>query len=208
MNISVSYNYSETCVTGMALNILAYFKYPDPRVKHLVDHLLRQQMADGGWNCESYKGAIHSSFHTTISVLEGLLTYQKNTLEGTQEVTDSRLKAHEFLLRHKLFRSHRTGEIVHQRMTRFPFPPRWFYDVLRALDYFQAARAEHDPRYKDAIDLLLKKQTREQTWPSYRGPSGRTFLVLEQAGLPGRMNTLRALRVLKWWNSPEITSNG
>jgi hypothetical protein len=140
-------------------------------------------------------------------VLEGLLTYQKNTSEGTQEVTDSRMKAHEFLLQHKLFRSHRTGEIVHQRMTRFPFPPRWFYDVLRALDYFQAARAGLDPRYKDAIDLLLKKQTSDLTWRSYRGPSGRTFFDLEQAGFSGRMNTLRALRVLKWWNSPEIISN-
>ena len=202
MNIHASYDYSETCVTGMALNILAYFKYPDPRVKHLVDHLLKQQMQDGGWNCESYKGATHSSFHTTISVLEGLLTYQKNILEGTQEITNSRLKAHEFLLQHKLFRSHRTGEIVNQRMTRFPFPPRWFYDVLRSLDYFQAARADHDPRFKDAIDLLLKKQTRDKTWLNYRGPSGRTFFDLEPAGKPGRMNTLRALRVLKWWNSP------
>ena len=202
MNIHASYDYSETCVTGMALNILAYFKYPDPRVKHLVDHLLKQQMQDGGWNCESYKGATHSSFHTTISVLEGLLTYQKNILKGTQEITNSRLKAHEFLLQHKLFRSHRTGEIVNQRMTRFPFPPRWFYDVLRSLDYFQAARADHDPRFKDAIDLLLKKQTRDKTWLNYRGPSGRTFFDLEPAGKPGRMNTLRALRVLKWWNSP------
>lgn len=207
MNISVSYDYSETCVTGMALNILSYFNYPDPRLKHLVDHLLRQQMQDGGWNCESYNGATHSSFHTTISVLEGLLTYQKNTSIGTQEVTESRLKAHEFLLQHKLFRSHRTGKIIHQRMTRFPFPPRWFYDVLRSLDYFQSARAVHDPRFKDAIDLLLKKQTRDQTWRSYRGPSGRTFFDLEPVGVPGRMNTLRALRVLKWWNSPEITSN-
>ena len=202
MNISASYDYSETCVTGMSLNFMAYFNLSDPRVKMLVEHLLEQQMADGGWNCDSYKGATHSSFHTTISVLEGLLSFQMNSTVLAQEITVARLRAHEFLLQHKLYRSHRTGEIVHPRMTRFPFPPRWFYDAVRALDYFQAARAAHDPRFNDAIELLLNKRNKDGTWPSYRGPSGRLFFVLEPAGLPGRMNTLRALRILKWWNSP------
>jgi hypothetical protein len=87
-------------------------------------------------------------------------------------------------------------------MTRFPFPPRWYYDVLRALDYFQSSGADPDPRCGDGIDLLLSKQTSQKTWLSYRGPSGRLFFDFEPAGKPGRMNTLRALRVLDWWNSP------
>ncbi len=201
INISASYDYSETCVTGMCLNFMSYFINSDPRMKKLAKHLLKQQMADGGWNCESYQGATHSSFHTTISVLEGLLSFQENSSRTDQAITKARLRAHEFLLQHKLFRSHRTGEIVHPRMTRFPFPPRWFYDAVRALDYFQAARAAHDPRFSDAIDLLLGKRNKEGTWPSYRGPSGRLYFVLEPAGKPGRMNTLRALRILKWWES-------
>jgi hypothetical protein len=193
------YQYSETCVTGMTLNFLAYFKVPDPRLNQLVEHLLTQQMDDGGWNCRSYQGDTHSSFHTTIAVLEGLLSYQQNIRDDAR-ITSARELAHEFLLEHNLYRSHRTGEIVDQRMTRFPFPPRWFYDFLRALDYFQAAQAERDDRFSDAINLLIKKQNKESTWPQYRGPSGRTFLEIEQAGKPGRMNTLRAYRVLKWWN--------
>jgi hypothetical protein len=207
MNISASYDYSETCVTGMTLNFVAYFNYTDSRVKRLVDYLIKQQMPDGGWNCESYNGATHSSFHTTISVLEGLLSFQVNSPRHSQIITDARLRAHEFLLQHKLFRSHRTGEIVQDRMTRFPFPPRWFYDVLRSLDYFQAAGADHDPRFQDAIDLLIKKQNKGQTWPNYRGPSGLTYFDFEPGAKPGRMNTLRALRVLKWWNTPQIVSN-
>jgi len=194
------YHYSETCVTGMALNFLSYFKSPDPRLIDLVDHLLNQQMPDGGWNCESFKGATHSSFHTTISVLEGLLSFQRN-IEPEPGITLAREKAHEFLLQHRLYKSHRTGEVVNQKMTRFPFPPRWFYDVLRGLDYFQEAKAGKDERFSDAINLLQKKKNKDLTWPQYRGPSGRTFLELEQAGKPGRMNTLRALRVLKWWSS-------
>ena len=200
INIHATYDYSETCVTGMALTFLSHFKLTDSRIPLLVEHLLTQQMSDGGWNCESYKGATHSSFHTTISALEGLLSFEKN-IDHDPRIRSAREKAHEFLLQHKLYKSHRTGEVVDQRMTRFPFPPRWFYDVLRALDYFQAANADYDLRFNDAIEVLRKKQTKDGLWLNYRGPSGRVFFDLEPAGKPGQMNTLRALRVMKWWNS-------
>lgn len=207
INFSVSYQYSETCITGMVLSILAHFHYPDSRVHRLADHLLTQQMPDGGWNCRSFKGDTHSSFHTTISALEGLLAYQITYPENQKIITSARNRAHEFLLKHKLYRSHRTGEIVDQRMTRFPFPPRWYYDVLRALDYFQAAEAEKDERFRDAIQLLIKKQNKNHIWPAYRGPSGRVYFDIEQAGKPSRFNTLRALRVLKWWNNTHIAGS-
>ena len=61
----------------MVLSLLAYFDYQDERIIRLVEHLLGQQMPDGGWNCQSYQGATHSSFHTTITVLEGLREYEK-----------------------------------------------------------------------------------------------------------------------------------
>jgi hypothetical protein len=76
INFFASLKHSETCVTGMILAILAYFEFHDARVETLVDHLVSQQMADGGWNCRSYQGATHGSFHTTISVLEGLREYE------------------------------------------------------------------------------------------------------------------------------------
>ena len=78
INYFYQYNHSETCVTGIVLSILAYFQLDDTRIKSLVTHLLKQQMPDGGWNCLSYKGATHSSFHTTINVLEGLKEYRVN----------------------------------------------------------------------------------------------------------------------------------
>jgi hypothetical protein len=205
INFSVSSKYSETCITGMILSILAYYSYPDERIHRLADHLLVQQMADGGWNCRSYKGATHSSFHTTISALEGLLAYQDTYADQVRNITAVRIKAHEFLLQHKLYQSHQTGEIVKDQMTRFPFPPRWYYDFLRALDYFQTAEADRDTRFEDAIQLLLSKQKKNQRWLAYRGPSGKVFFDLEQAGKPSKLNTLRALRVLKWWAAGKKT---
>jgi len=68
---------SETCVTGMVLSLLAYFQYRDSRLETVVEHLLEQQMPDGGWNCRRYQGATHSSMHTTISALEGLRMYER-----------------------------------------------------------------------------------------------------------------------------------
>lgn len=200
INFSRHARYSETCITGMVLSILAHFHYPDPRLKTIASHLLGQQMADGGWNCESYKGATHSSFNTTLLVLEGLHLYEQIAPAETVPLLQSAQESgREFLLQHKLYRSHRTGEVVSPAMTRFPFPPRWQYDVLRALDYFQRVNAEVDERLHDAIALLLSKRKADGRWSAYRGPSGRIFFEMEKAGEPGRWNTLRALRVLRWW---------
>lgn len=220
INYSSSHEESEACITGMVLSVLAYFQYPDEQVDNLATHILDRQMDDWGWNCRDYMGATHSSFHTTISVLEGTLEYQKIRSQPRPEIEAARLRGHEFLLKHRLFRSHRTGEIVNERMLRFPFPPRWFYDFLRALDYFQdyyrwrstqeieypdeesyqlEGKHRHDERFEDGIELLKQKRKSNGCWNMMRGPSGKVFFDMEQAGKPSRWNTLRGLRVLKWW---------
>ena len=190
--------HSETCITGMVLSVLAYFRYPDERLHTIANHLLDQQMADGGWNCRSYDGHTHSSFHTTISVLEGLWEYEK-TCGVKTEIEVARARAHEFLWLHRLYRSHRTGEIFDRKMTRITFPPRWRYDLLRVLDYFQDCNAPRDERIAEGIELLQSKQRKDSTWPLNSGMSGRFFFHMEKASQPSRMNTLRALRVLRWW---------
>ena len=130
---------AETCVTGMVLSILSYFEYDDDRLDTIADHLLEQQMPDGGWNCRRPSGATHASVHTTISVLEGLRLYEFRRGGKLKAVRAAQARGREFLLVHRLFRSDRTGEIIKPVFLRFIFPPRWHYDILRALDYFQAA---------------------------------------------------------------------
>ena len=132
---------SETCVTGMVLSILSYFEYDDDRLDTIADHLLEQQMPDGGWNCRRRHGATHSSVHTTISALEGLRHYELHRGRKVRAMRAAQRRGREFLLVHRLFRSHRTGEIIKPVFMRFAFPPRWHYDILRALDYFQAVNA-------------------------------------------------------------------
>jgi hypothetical protein len=191
---------SETCVTGMILSILSYFNYQHPRVDTAVSHLLGEQMPDGGWNCQRIYGATHSSVHTTISVLEALRHYELHGEHSVPEVQAAQSRGREFLLVHRLFRSHRTGEIIKPQFLRFIFPPRWHYDILRALDYFQAVGAPRDPRLAEAVDIVRTNRRPDGRWPLEHSYRGKTWFELERLGGPSRWNTLRALRVLKWWD--------
>jgi hypothetical protein len=189
----------ETCITGMVLSILCHFQYDDDRLDTVAEHLLDQQMPDGGWNCQRPYGATHASVHTTISALEGLRLYELHRRRELPAVRAAQHRGREFLLGHRLFRSHRTGEIIKREFLRFSFPPRWHYDVLRAIDYFQAVRAPRDGRLAEAIELIRSAQRADGRWPLQNRYKGKTFFELERVGQPSRWNTLHALRVLKWW---------
>ncbi|HKA08043.1 MAG TPA: hypothetical protein VKD71_12350 [Gemmataceae bacterium] len=191
---------SETCVTGMVLSILSAFEYDDDRLDFVANHLLEQQMPDGGWNCRRRFGATHSSVHTTISALEGLRYYELHRRRRIGAVRAAQRRAREFLLVHRLFRSHRTGAVIKPIFIRFSFPPRWHYDILRALDYFQAVDAPRDPRLAEAIDIVRNTRGGDGRWPLQNSYKGKTYFEMERLGAPSRWNTLRALRVLQWWD--------
>ena len=190
---------SDVCVNGMFLNYASYFGTREDDLKSIVDFLLTEHMKDGGFNCNSNGiGAIHSSVHSTISVLEGILEYAGNgntyKLDELQESAD---KARTFLLQHRLFRSDRSGKIIDRRMLMLSYPSRWRYDLLRALDYFHFAGVKYDPRMQDALDILNKKRRKDNKWPVQARHPGQTHFEMEKTGGPSRWNTLRAMRVLQ-----------
>ena len=201
INLFKSMNFSETCVNGMMLSLLSYFRSPDDRLHNVADYLLGEQMSDGGWNCRRIKGATHASFNTTISVLEGLREYARCIEPVPDSVTAAIGRGLEFLLNHRLYKSHRTGRIVDSEMTRLHFPPCWHYDILRGLDFFWSVKAARDERMTDAIMLLESRQMPGGRWQLNKPWGGRVFFELEAVGRPSRWNTLRALRVLNWWHS-------
>jgi hypothetical protein len=192
---------SETCVSSMVLAVTCWFRFDDVRVHQLAGHVVEQQMADGGWNCLAMPGygqATHGSFHTTISALEALLEYERFAPMKAQAAREAQARGREFLLAHRLFRSHRTGKVVKTAMTRFSFPPRWHYDVLRGLDYLRDAGAGPDPRLEDGLRLLEQRRGADGRWLLQNEYPGKTFFRLEAVGQPSRWNTLRALRILRW----------
>jgi hypothetical protein len=203
-----SYPRSETCVSSMVLAVLSWFRLDDPRVDQLAEHVIAQQMPDGGWNCRAmpgYGGATHGSFHTSILALEALRDYLIFRGGRAAAARDAQVRGREFLLVHRMFRSHRTGAVVKSQMTRFAFPPQWHYDVLRGLDHFQDAGAPSDERLEDAIGLLEKRRQQDGRWLFPTGYRGKTFFEMERVGEPSRWNTLRALRVLRWWTTGKHT---
>ena len=201
INLFKSFHHSETCVNGMILALLAYFHSPDRRIHNILEFLLKEQMPDGGWNCQRVHGATHASFHTTISVLEGLAEYKRTYPRSASNLEKAERRGHEFLLAHRLYKSHRTGKIVDPAFTRMHFPPRWHYDYLRALDYFQSICAPKDERMTDAIDLLRSKRRDDGLWVMNTPWAGRVQFQMEETGKPSRWNTLRGMRVLRWWNA-------
>ena len=197
INVAVTRPSGEVCVTGMVLGLFSWFGVAGG--EGLLDYLLGEQMADGGWNCERDRGASHGSFHTTINVLEGLREYAVASGRRRAEAEHAEQGGREFLLQHRLYRSHRSGEVVDPRMLRLSFPPRWRYDVLRALDYFRAAGGDRDERLSDAVELVTAKRRADGRWPLQQRYPGRTWFEMERVGQPSRWNTLRARRVLDWW---------
>lgn len=191
---------SDVCVNGMFLNYACYFGAEEEQLHSIVDFILSQRLPDGGFNCRfNRSGARHSSLHSTLSILEGLLEYRLNGYTyRLPELEAAVAGAREFILLHQLYLSDRTGEVINPAFLRLPYPGRWKYDILRALDYFRSAGCLWDERMRPAVEVLMKKRRKDGTWPLQAKHPGQVHFDMEQAGKPSRWNTLRALRVLRY----------
>ena len=188
---------TEPCINGMVVVQGAYFGVD---VDPVVERLVGEQMEDGGWNCEAENGSVRGSFHTTIRVLEGLLLQEQAT-GGSAEATAARRRGEAYLLERHLVRRKSNGDVIDPAFLQFSYPARWHFDVLRGLEYFRTTGDRPDPRLDEAIDLVRSKQEADGTWlleHTYRGAI--PFQMEDGDGRPSRWNTLRALRVLGWYD--------
>ncbi|GAA3767757.1 hypothetical protein GCM10022240_20210 [Microbacterium kribbense] len=189
---------TEPCINGVVLTVGAYF---GESVDTVVDTALAGRLSDGGWNCWSEYGAQVSSLHSTICMLEGLWAWEQAT-GGTEVSRAARHDAEEYLLERRLFQRRSTGEVIDPRFMMTSYPVRWFYDVLRALDYLRRARPERDPRCAEAVEFLRAKRGDDGLWPLENTHEGPILFEMdgEREGFGSRWVTLRALRVLQWWD--------
>jgi hypothetical protein len=186
----------EPCINGRTVTSGVYFGVD---MGPLVERLVAERLDDGGWNCEAENGSVRSSFATTINVLEGLSEFERAT-GGTDASREARRAGEEFLLERRLFRRLSTGQPADDRFLSLLHPNYWRYDVLRALDYFRSTGAAPDPRVSEAIDHVRSRRLDDGTWPLDWRPTGRVWFEVDDGeGNPSRWITLRALRVLKWW---------
>ncbi len=185
----------EPCINGRVVAVGAYF---GEDVQGIVERLLGEQMADGGWNCEQESGSTRGSFHTTICVLEGLLEHERAT-GGSPAVTAARERGQAYLLERRLLRRLSSGEVIDPAWTHFSFPTGYHYDVLRGLEYLRSANVTPDARMAEAIDLVASKRDADGRWPLENvHPDELDAEPGVAEGEPSRWITLRALRVLRW----------
>ena len=194
---------TEPCINGQVAMVGAYFGQD---VRGIIERLLSEQLPDGGWNCEAPKYSTRSSFNTTICVLEALHKHERAG-GRTPEVSKARLRGQEYLLERRLLRRRSSGEVIERdrkggaSWTRFAFPTWWHYDVLRGLEYLRSAGINPDERMADAIELVASKRDVDGRWPlDAQYPGVMPVEIDEGEGRSSRWNTLRALRVLRWYD--------
>jgi hypothetical protein len=189
----------DLCHIGFWVGLGAYFRGGDERVAVFADAVLRAQFADGGWNCQmrNKPHTRHSSFNTTFNVLENLrIAAERGVVDG-DAFREAETRALEFMLVHRLYRSHRTGGIARERFTHLTYPWHWHYTFLRGLDYLRLTPAIHDGRAKDALELLRSRRRPNGRWPLQKRIAGTLLVEMEKPGGESRWNTLRALRILR-----------
>ena len=185
----------EPCINGRVVAIGSYFGQD---VQGIVDRLLTEQMADGGWNCEQENGSQRGSFDTTINVLEGLLEFERSS-GADGEVTAARQRGEDYLIERRLLRRLSDGEISQARWLDLGFPYSWNYDLGRVLDHLRAAGRKPDERMSEALAIVESKRDAAGRWHLERRYHDELPIDMGEAvGEPSRWITLRGLRILRW----------
>ena len=180
----------EPCVTGNMARTLAEFGLEnDYRVREMYEWLVKYQRDDGGWNCETEdfreggESVHHSSFMSTIEPLWAFASLNPQKWpRGGRDAVDSGV---EFLLKHHLYKSDRTGKTIRPEWTELHYPLFYFYDILHGLRVVSSLGFGEDERTRDARELLLSKQLPDGTWPmeaSYLRALRRNFVKDANSG--------------------------
>ena len=189
---------ADCCINAGTILIGAYLGVD---VDPVVQRLVADQMPDGGWNCWAETRPAPSSFASTLDVIDALLRWERRT-GGSAEVRRARRNGEEYLLRRNLFRSLRTGEVVNPEWALFSYPPRWHYDLLKATEYFARRGGTLIRGLAEAIERVRAKRRPDGRWLLENTHAGAVHFRFEGPdGTPSRWNTLRALRVLRWYDA-------
>ena len=174
----------------------------DPRVEQLAFSLVGWQWPDGGWNCDKKATGYRSSFNESLAPMWGLHEYANAT--GAEWARNAADRTAELLLSHRLFRSVRTGEVIHEKWLVPHYPPFWHYDAWQALLVLSRMDMLRDPRATEALDVVEERRHPDglwraaKTWWSPPGSKGSNVEVVDWGSrAPSPMVTLNALRILR-----------
>jgi len=130
--------------------------------------------------------------------------YEYHRVTQDKDAWKAAERAAEFFLRHRLFRSEKTGEVIDRAWLKLHYPLYYHYDILQALVILARAGKVREPRAREALDLIESKRLPNGCWRvegcywQLRGKRTSNVDVVDwgRSG-PNEMITLNALRVLK-----------
>ncbi len=189
MNFAKTMRQGDMAINGMFLDYASYFCPSDERLASLAASILSHRKSDGAFSWDN--DALTSDPHTTLCVLEGLLSHQRNC-EGVDDYRQIIQTALTWLYRRNLC----IGE--DRRFTRLAHPYRYRYDLLRLLDFSAKARVALDEHIEKALTWLLNKQV-QGVWDLELVHPGKTHFPYETVGKPSRFITCKALRIMKFY---------
>lgn len=203
IRFSAKQDVSDLGVTAIVLSLCSYFGHGGAALPKIASFLARLQSDEGNWFPNESASVVDYTFETTLLVLEALHQYRRcHAQEKDTAVSSAMQKGLDFLLEHNLGLGDQTP--IKSQWISFSFPPYWFYDILTVLDTLSAMQTVRDIRCQRAVDLVRQKQTRDGKWLLGSRHAGKTYFEMEKPGSPSRWNTLRALRVLDWWEGKKV----
>ena len=200
VNPSAGKRPADVCINGMFLAYAAHFGAPEAVLVSVVDFLLEQRLADGGFNCDAARSPHRvSSVHSTTSVIDGFAQYLARGFSHRQdEVREALADAVESLLARNLYQRRGRTEAIRPEFTRLHHPSRWHFDVLRGLEVLRSVGVAWDPRMAAALEVVVGRRRPDGRWAGSSQYPGEAWVSYPGAGEPNRWVTLRALRVLRW----------
>ena len=191
---------TEPCINGRILGVGSYFKEPNDA---LANRLLGEQLQDGGWNCEAPKAGALRSIPPSACLKDCSHTNEQGAnrqpllrpARGPRTICSNAACSVPF----------EPAKSINKRWLRFSFPPFWHYDVLRGLDYLRNAGVKPGDRVLDGIEIVMERRHQNGRWPlNLLHPEYIPLQVETDIARASRWNTLRALRVLRWYNNSTL----
>ena len=190
----------DVCINAMTLANGAWL---GADVAQLAAWFPAHVQSDGGWDCEWVEGSVHSSFHSTINAVRGLLAYEK--LTGDETVRDARRSGEEYLLARRLRYRLSTGEPVGPWTDLIVYPYRAPFTLLKAVDHVTEAALHDgvapDERAAEAVERLRAARQDDGRWLQGWRFGGATWIAHDVApGEPSKWVTFLAQRALNRWD--------
>ena len=192
------------CLTGnMLWSLIKHGMLEDDRVQKGIDWICKYQRADDGienspkgWPYDRYemcwgKHTCHMGVVKSLKALAAIPVKKRNTT-----INEKINYLSEYLLKHHIYKkSHDLDKISKPGWLKPGFPLMYQTDILEILEILTDLKY-HDPRMKDAIDILKGQQLINGRWKMKNSYNGKMIENIEQKGKESKWITYKSLKIL------------